>query len=340
MSETDFLLLMCHCEDRAKSGIDNNWYILSTADRERLREVGIQTAHEQPAWARVEPAQGQYDWGYLDNIVNRNRNAGLKSLVQLPGWRLPDWIPNEWRAQQKNGAYEVEVLSLWNEEAQTYSSDYIKVVMDHYKDQKDVGFFFGEFQGGEAPLPCSHCYFDHCALDNYKEIFGNDAVPDLSTEDTQDWFHTSIITHYIQKGEVFYLHNKEIWNCQQRLMDRWNIAFGNHVQPEIMRLYREIFTDASLVLLQYTYFDGSHTQDERDWVDNIIKISQCETIVEAMYCAGLPTTTPKAIEKGFRGQIVQPAHNVSNQFLDQTEVDIIGNSYNLWKADYESRSNN
>lgn len=337
MSDTDFLLLMVHCEDRA-NGFEAQ-HILSTEDRARLREVGIQTAHEQPAWLRVEPSRGEYDFAYLDNIINRNRNAGLKSLIQLAGWRLPAWIPNEWRARQKNGFYEPEMLSIWNEEAQAYSDNYYNTIMDMYADQKDVGFFFGEFQGGEGAMPPSHCYYDDAALEDYKNA-GLSGSPDLSNDESLKWFHESVIKHYMRKGKLFYDRNKEIWNEQQRLMDKWNISYGNHVQPEIMRLYRELCPDASLVLLQYTYFDNSHGQDEHDWVDNIVKLSGCDVIAEAMFCAGLPKTTPLAILKGFRGQIVHPVNEFGKHTLEGWEVENIRNSYNQWKEAYENNSDN
>ena len=331
MANDDHMLLMSHCEHRAREGFDNNLYILSVSDRERLKGAGIQTAHEQPGWLNVEPKEGQYNWDYVDVIVNRNRNAGLKSLIQLGGWMLPSWIPDDWKAQCADGTYELETLSIWNEEGQSAFIRYYKAVMEHYKDTFDVGFFHGDWQGGEGVMPSTHCYFDRAARENYKSLYGTNAVINLETPETTDWFHNSIIKNYMQKGKIFYDCNKEIWNCQQRLMDRWSKAFGNHVQPEIMRMYRELYPDASLVLLQYTYFDSSHTQDEHDWVDNIIKISQCETIVEAMFCDGLRTTTPAAIAKGFQGQIVHPAHSTSNHYLDQQDVDRIKKACDLWR---------
>ena len=337
MSKEEYLLLMVNCETRAE-GFDAQ-HILSTAERARLREVGVQTAHEQPAWRRIEPQQGQYDFAYLDNIINRNRDAGLKSLIQLAGWRIPPWMPNEWKARQQGGHFEPEMLSIWNEEAQTHADNYCQSVMDHYPEE-DVGFFFGEFQGGEGALPPTSCFYDDAALADYRSIYGNTAFPDLNTQETTEWFGNSVINHFVRRSKLFYQRNKEVWNEQQRLMDRWNKSYGNYVQPDIMREYRRVFSDASIVLLQYTYFDNSHTQDEIDWVDNLIRISNCETIVEAMYCRGLPTTTPKAIEKGFRGQIVMPVNEIGKHALEQWEVDNIRNSHNLWKTHYENNRDN
>ena len=332
MKDDEFLLLMVHAEDRAV-GFEK-WHILTTEERKRLYDVGIRTAHEQPPWNKVNPSREHYDWGYLDHMIGRNRNAGLKSLIQLPGWRVPKWVPQEWKARRKEGMYEDEALSFWSVEAQQYIDEYIQTVMDHYPEE-DVGFFFGEHQGGEGAYPPTWCVFDDSALENYKNTFGSSAIPEIGNPDSMSWFGDKVVQHYIDRARLFYLRQGEAWNAQQRLMDKWSKAYGNFVQPDIMETYSKVYPDISVVLLQYTYFDDSHGADEQNWVDNLIKISNCETIVEAMFCDGLPKTTPLAIAKGFRGQIVHPANGFDNVSLSDDMVNKIRDSHNLWKASRE-----
>ncbi len=329
MKDDEFLLLMVHCEDRAH-GFER-LHVLTSGERERLYNVGIRTAHEQPAWFRVHPSRDHYDWTYLDNIVNRNRNAGLKSLIQLPGWRCPRWIPQEWKARRKGSYYEDEALSFWNEEAQEYSDNYIKKVMEHYPYDEDVGFFFGEFQGGEGAYPPTWCLYDQSTIDAYRKDFGTSGEPDFNPE-TMEWFGKKVIEHYRRKTAIIYPEWQEVWNCQQWLMNEWNKGYGNFVQPEIMKLHREDYPNGVIVLLQYTYFDDSHPPSNAEYVDKLIEISGCETIVEAMFCGGLPTTTPKAIAKGFRGQIIHPASGFEKTTLQEWEINNIKNSHNLWRA--------
>lgn len=329
LCENEFLLLMVHCEGRA-IGFENQ-HILDVSERTRLREVGIQTAHEQPAWALIEPARGQYDWAYLDNIIQRNRSAGMKSLIQLPGWRVPSWVPPEWRARQQNGAFENEQLSLWNKDAQEYLDGYCRTVINKYL-APDIMFFWGEFQGGEGSYPPSSCFFDTNALNDFHSKFGNDAVPNILEQNTLSWFKDKIVEHHIWLSKWFYPQYKELWDCKQELMDRWTKAFGNYAQPDILEAYQKEFPDSNLVLLQYTYFDDAHTEIEKAWVDMLIETFKCETIVEAMFCGGLPKTTPLAIAKGFRGQIVHPANNSAGETFEQWMVDNIRNSHDLWKS--------
>lgn len=334
MQDDEFLLLMSHCEDR---GVDD-WrkqHILTISERIRLREVGIKTSHEQPAWLRVEPSRGNYDFGYIDKIINCNREAGLKSLIQLCGWRLPKWMPNEWRARQKDGVYEDETLSFWNEEAQEYSDNYYRTVINHYAGQEDVTFFFGEFQGGEGAYPSTWPLYDQAALDDYKRVFGTSAHPIPDTPDTLRWFGSKVGQHMQRKQAILYPLRKEIWNAQQYLMDTWTKSFGNFVQADVMELHRMTWPDANIVLLQYTYFDSSHTIHNERHVDNLVWMTKCDVIAEAMFCLGLPTTTPKAIAKGFRGQIICPAHKEEEKSLEGWMVDNIRKSHDLWKQVHE-----
>lgn len=332
MLDIEFLLLMAHCEDRAH-GFEKQ-HILSTEERARLYEVGIRTAHEQPPWLRVEPSYDNYDFGYLDNIISRNRNAGLKSLIQLPGWRVPKWVSPEWKARREGGMYEDEQLSFWNVEAQEHTDKYIQTVMDHYPDE-DIGFFFGGFQGGEGAYPPTWCVYDESALEDYRSIYGTSARPIPNDPETMKWLGDKVIEYYLTKCRIIYQKHHEVWNCQQWLMNEWNKGYGNFVQPEIMRRSAEEFPDGKIVLLQYTYYDDSHPQANTNYVDMLINISKCETIVEAMFPAGLPTTTPKAIAKGFRGQIVCPAHEAGGEAFTDMMVNNIRDSHNLWMQNYE-----
>jgi hypothetical protein len=338
MVEDEFLLLMCHNFTR---GSDDNHpyhfpgkpeYVLTVQDRKRLFDVGIRTAHEQPAWQTIEPSKGGYNFDYLDGMINTNREAGLKTLFQFSGWRVPYWMPNEWRARRKDGVYEIDMLSMWNEEAQQHSDNVYRLLDEHYWEDKDVAFFLGEWQGGEGALPPTECLYDEAALEDYRNKYGTSAVPDLTTPETTKWAGDKVIEHFLRKATILYPKFHEIWNEQQHLMDTWNKSFINYVQPDILRTYRESFPEACIVLFQATYYDSSHKEDNVVFVDQMRFTYNCETIVEAMYCKGLPTTTPKAIAQKFRGQVVRPAFEDGATSLEDWMVNNIRDSNNLWRA--------
>lgn len=341
MIDDEFLLLMAHNETRCN---DHNEatvhfqipeYVLTIDDRKRLYDVGIRTAHEQPAWQTIEPSKDEYNFDYLNMIINRNREAGLKSLMQIHGWRVPYWIPNEWRAKTKDGIYEKECLSMWNEEAQEHSDKLYRTLDNYYWMDEDVEFFFGEWQGGEGAYPSTWCLYDDAAIQDYKLLYGTSAMPEPDHPDTMEWFGRKVIEHFIRKGKLLYPKFHEVWNEQQYLMDTWTKAFGNFVQLDIYRAYRNLWEDGCIVCCQCTYYDNSHKQDNVEFVDKLRAVTGCEVIVEAMYCAGLPMTTPRAIAQGFRGQLVRPAFENSARGLEDWHVNNIRVSNDLWRKNHE-----
>jgi hypothetical protein len=320
---------MTHNYSRCTDDNKDKEYTLTVDDRRKLREVGIQTSHEQPAWQTIEPSRGNYNFGYLDDILNTNRQADLKTLFYVSGWRVPYWIPNEWRAKTADGIYEREMLSMWNEEAQQYSDNYYQMLYDKYADP-DILWIFGEYQGGEGAYPPTWCLYDDAAIADYKSKYGSTAMPDPHRKETMDWFGNKIIDHFVRKSTILQPRYKEVWNMQQYLMDTWTKAFGNFAHLDTLKKYRELWPDGNIVLLQATYYDDAHKADNVLFVDMLRDVTGCEVIVEAMYCKGLPTTTPKAIAQGFRGQIIRPCNEPGCTSLEQWMVDAIRDSHNLW----------
>ena len=337
MKDDEFLLMMCHNETRCNDHNEKtiHWgkheYVLNVQDRKTLYSVGIRTAHEQPAWQTIEPSKGEYNFDYLDMIINRNREAGIKSLLQLHGWRVPYWIPSDWRAKTKEGVVEKETVSMWNEEAQEHGDKLYTTLDKHYWNDPDVMFFLGEYQGGEGAYPPTWALYDDAAIQDYKKVYGTSAMPEPDNPDTLDWFGKKVIEHYIHRGKLLYPKYHEVWNEQQYLMDTWTKSFGNFVQMDIHKEYRKLWPDGCIVSCQCTYYDASHGPDCVEFVDRLRETTKCEVIVEAMYCKGLITTTPKAIAQGFRGQLVRPAFENAAEFLKDWHIENIRVSNELWR---------
>jgi len=333
MSEEDFIILMSHNRYIDTLSGNSTFIVYSVEDRKRLYTAGIRTFHEQPAWGALEPVRGEYNFGYLDGIIQSNRDAGLKSLIMIAGWMFPDWMPSDWFTKSPNGQVWRNCMSFWNEEAQEYSDNYYTMLRDRYIDQKDIAFFFGEFQGGEAPQAPWQLYYDVCAVEDYKKVYGTDAMPDINTPETTEWFGKKVIEHCVRKMELLYEPWHEMWNAYQYLMNRWDKNYGIYVQPELLKKYHELHPEGQVVLMQYTYFDSAHGDDNAAYVDMLRDISGCDVIVEAMFCGGLAKTTPKAIGKGFRGQILHPQQSgFDNQPLTDGMLNAIRTANDLWKA--------
>ena len=332
MSENEFILLMNY----NNTVITDATHVPTLDERKALHDAGISTAIEYPRWRGIEPSKGVYDFTSIETILELNRGADTKTILSMCGSENPAWIPDEWLARQKDGKVRREVLSLWNEEAQEYLHNYYEMLFERFC-ASDVLFILGEYMEGEAILPCEPSFYDDYALEDYKKWCGSNDVPDVDNIDTKLWLAGTVCSLFVEKQRMFYAQeHKEIWNMQQWLLNEWSRATINYAQPQLMEAYRDTYPDASIVLLQYSYYDKSHPQENTDWVNEIVKISGCEVIVEAHFCDGLKWTTPKAIAEGFRGQIVCPVHvHAGSGVVDSWKVEEIRKSVEIWRQNRE-----
>jgi hypothetical protein len=297
-----------------------------------LRMIGVQTCIEYPSWELISPSQGVWNFAQITDRLYMNRQADMKSVFIVGGWRTPKWLPHDWFVRQRDGMIDRQELSLWNEEAQQFSDQYYQTLVDNFK-AEDVLFILGEFQGGEGVYPPSACFYDRCALEDYHRLYGAKAIPDINTEETRNWFGQKIIEYHVRKQGILYQQHKEIWNMQQRLMDIWSKAFGNFVIPETFQALQDKYPDIKQVFAQFTYYDEPHYEiDNEQFVDMIKTNYNCDVIVEAHFCSGLKETTPKSIAKGFRGQICCPTHPQAGMTLklEPWMIDEVAKAHQMW----------
>jgi hypothetical protein len=298
--------------------------ILTVDERRRIREAGIQTAIEYPEWADLEPAQGIYNFSSIENVLEMNRSADMKTIFSIFNPWIPQWIPNDWRPKYQSGVYNTAFISIWSDEGMKYKADFSSMLINRY-DADDVMFIMGDVDTGESMLPSYAFYDDHAIKD-----FGG--IPDFENGDTKKWLEDSVLKYYVDMQKLFYPQFREIWDAHQWLIAQLNPASMNYMQPRLLQAYRDTFGDMmDLVLLQYTYFDSSHPAANEVYVDMLKNTYNCEVIVEAMFCNGFPMTAPRSISKGFRGQIICPVHpHTHKQRFEGWMVESIGNANRLW----------
>jgi len=319
MQSDEFLLLM-----NLGHNMLQGTPVLSLDDRKRLHDAGIRTAIEYPEWVDLEPAQGNYNFSTIDQTLDVNRLSGMKTIFSIFNPWIPEWIPDEWRPRYESGVYNTAFMSIWNKEAVEYRNNLISMLIDKYH-ADDVMFIQGDIDTGESVLP-SYAWYDKFAL----EDFGG--TPNWEDNSTKEWLEKSAIDFYVRTQEIFHSQFKEIWNAHQWLISKKNPASCNYLQEKILEAYKKTFEGDKLVLLQYTYFDDSHPRENEIYVDKLKDAYGCEVIAEALFCKGLPTTTPKAIAKGFRGQIICPTHPHTHESrLEGWMVENIRHSYQTWK---------
>jgi beta-galactosidase len=66
-------------------------------DARRMKEVGIDLVRiGEFAWSRIEPKDGQFDWGWLDRAIETLGNAGLKIILGTPTATPPKWLMDKY----------------------------------------------------------------------------------------------------------------------------------------------------------------------------------------------------------------------------------------------------
>ena len=335
-SENDYLILMNLDISIMET---NDFYKVTLSDRIKCRQAGIQTALEYLGWNVIEPSRGDYDFSSVVKTLDLNRSAGMKTIFSIPEIRHPSWMPDEWFIKNVNGEVNRKYLSMWHYEAQDHLRNYCKLLIERF-DAPDVLFIFAEGENGENVLPTTPSFYEDVALEDYRNEYGSDAVPDITYlttyAQTKEWLRKKALTNYMMTQRFFYPHKHEIWDMKQWLYNHWSEATVNYVQPELMRMYRTFWKDANIVLLQYTYFDEAHGAENVAYVDSLKDEIPCDVIVEAHFCNGLRDTTPKAIAKGFRGQIICPTHPmIGKNNLDDGMISEIKWACDTWKRSRE-----
>jgi beta-galactosidase len=62
-------------------------------DARQMVEVGIEYVRiAEFAWSRIEPSQGQFEWGWLDRAIETLHAAGLKVVMCTPTATPPKWL--------------------------------------------------------------------------------------------------------------------------------------------------------------------------------------------------------------------------------------------------------
>ncbi len=102
-------------------------------ESEAGRRLGIKYNRIYVKWDRHEPAQGQFDWSYIDDFVSANTNAFIYPLPTLRVESVPDWV-TPWEIGGDNTAF----LAAW--------SNFVRQVALRYQDAAG-GYMIGAEPG-------------------------------------------------------------------------------------------------------------------------------------------------------------------------------------------------
>jgi len=93
-----------------------------------LAELGAKWARVQTGWCRCEPARGQYDFAWLDAIVDRLRAIGIQPWFNL-GYGNRLYTP------EATNQFAVGWAPLWSEEARQAWLRFVRALAENFRDR-------------------------------------------------------------------------------------------------------------------------------------------------------------------------------------------------------------
>ena len=338
---------------------------MTANDLLRLRDAGVRTAFNLIHWETVEKPPGVYDWSIPDALVERIKNAGMKSLLRCHD-NAPDFFPDDWYLRSATGALwrnhygfggsdRYTDLSPWCAEAVERELEFMRLCHERYPPEW-VQCFAGGPHGGEVVLPgMIPCYYDVHALESFRayarEKFGDDlgefnrannaayagwgdVVPaDMPTygsmrfsPTTVEWLRDSLSAHVKTQQAVF----PEVWLS---LVER-NTAFAEAFEcgPRscnwlMSELAREL-PEVNALLWEVNRGDS-----DQGALNNVKEMLD-HTWIGSQFCEGLRTHTDRTIAAGLRGFITGPVHHArySGNNLEEWMLDAIRWSLGQWRA--------
>src|SRR5688500_6747809 len=73
---------------------DTGHYEMWKTDLRLVRELGLRYLRYGPPIYRVWKGRGEYDWSWLDPVMNEMRRLGIIPIIDLVHFGLPDWLGN------------------------------------------------------------------------------------------------------------------------------------------------------------------------------------------------------------------------------------------------------
>lgn len=299
-----------------------------------LRSVGIKTTLPfQCIWSEIEPEKGNYNWEYLDGYVNRAESVGMKTILFTPTHGFPTWFPDSYFAWTKGNKVHREAISFWNPKAREEHIKFIQKMAERYASNTCL-IAFVPFSAGETVYLNEPAFYDPSAVESYYRYSNQrEMLPEKDNQKTEDWLRCSYKETILNYQFVVANANKhkEIWMMLHPAIADFGGLYGNGNKwiEDILAYLKTGIPDAKLNHIYFTW-----VQWERYWNkmnDWRARFDQ-NVFGGAEYAEGLPTTTPKAIENGLRGQILAPCYPNIHDHIEPWMLDKITNSINLFKS--------
>ena len=311
----------------------------------KLRDVGIQTTMPfECDWSEIEVKQGEYDWQYLDDYVNRAARVGMKTILYTPMHGYPSWFPNEYFVQCRDaeGNYVVhrEALSPWNWEALGELNDFNKLMMERYSSSRCL-VANSQLSCGETVLLNEPAFYDPAAIKSFHDFSDSEDLPDKDDPMTNTWLLDSYQKMLVyQQSLIAQNEFKEIFIMLHPAIADMTSLYGNGCNfiPEILGELKRKIAGVKINHIYYTWIQWNMYWNLMSYWGQLFGE---DVFGGAEYAEGIPTTTPYAIQNGLRGQIIAPCYpGIHDHGVEEWMLNHIRMGQNMWMSSKSAQSVN
>jgi beta-galactosidase len=115
-------------------------------DVQMMQEAGINVVRMgESGWGLWEPREGQFDFAWMDRVVNRMHRAGIKVVMGTPTYSIPAWLYRKHpeilvtRLGGERATYGMrQNMDITNPTYLFYAERVIRQILNHYKDNPAI----------------------------------------------------------------------------------------------------------------------------------------------------------------------------------------------------------
>lgn len=204
------------------------------------------------AWHLMEKKEGQYDFSFFDQVIEKAKAHGLRIIMGTPTATIPAWLANKYPdilSEFEDGSKRVfggrHVYCFNSKEMYTYSERIIRALAEHYKDEPAIAAWQIDNELGHEDSDI--CYCDQCkkAFQEYlRNKFNGDIELLNETYGTTFWSQEYNVFEEIPlPARTITTHNPALRLDWERFRSESIVKFADFQ----MELLREIIPDVVII---------------------------------------------------------------------------------------------
>lgn len=310
---------------------------ISLDDLKKLHDVGIRTTMPfKNVWNETEIKPGVFDWSYLDHYCNNAAKAGMKCIIFTCTRGYPDWFPDEFFVKTADGKVHRECLSPWNEEAMAANNEYIRLTKKRYSCSKCL-VVSAQLSCGETVLLNEPAFYDDLAIASFRAFTDTEEMPVPNEPATEAWLLDSYLQMLTrQQGILVDNQFREIYLMLHPAIADFQGLYGNGNKwiEDILYEFKRVLEPVTINHIFYTWIQWQQYWPVMERWHMLFNENQ---FGGAEYAEGLPITTPHAIQRGLRGQIISPCYpGIHDNGVEPYMLENIKAAQLLWQNGYKS----